>query len=313
MEGDFSILTFVAANMRVSLFVTWTSGIASLIDDKLSHIQATPEEAHAYAKARKEAIARQQDLQLQLDEEKTRLMQEKYKDQIEKKQKEKREKKQKQKEAVVSSKPDEESEGLLQPDEAPEQLPFIVSSDNKAPQRDDATIKKRDSSHVPYSIVTPTTSAGRTWYNPRPLSDKVNPNFPDASILFHQQTARSTFSLLDAHDHIDAGQSISPLQGALNDITKLGRGGTLGAVSWSDGSGAVASPTADSEMSQLKEARIRVFKDLWMKGYFIGSGLKFGADFLVYPGMSSISSLLSVSRSLALQLADALSLSSILS
>lgn len=34
----------------------------------------------------------------------------------------------------------------------------------------------------------------------------------------------------------------------------------------------------------MHRARVEVFKDLWLKGYFMGGGLKFGADFLVYPG-----------------------------
>jgi tRNA-splicing endonuclease subunit Sen34 len=33
-------------------------------------------------------------------------------------------------------------------------------------------------------------------------------------------------------------------------------------------------------------ASCRVFRDLWEKGHFLGSGLKFGGDFLVYPGWS---------------------------
>ena len=31
-------------------------------------------------------------------------------------------------------------------------------------------------------------------------------------------------------------------------------------------------------------SKIKVFEDLWRKGYYMGSGLKFGGDFLVYPG-----------------------------
>lgn len=30
--------------------------------------------------------------------------------------------------------------------------------------------------------------------------------------------------------------------------------------------------------------RYHVFKDLWEKGFFLTSGVKFGGDFLVYPG-----------------------------
>ena len=33
-------------------------------------------------------------------------------------------------------------------------------------------------------------------------------------------------------------------------------------------------------------AKCTVFRDLWDKGYYMGGGLKFGGDFLVYPGIS---------------------------
>jgi len=35
-----------------------------------------------------------------------------------------------------------------------------------------------------------------------------------------------------------------------------------------------------------ERAKCAVFRDLWDKGYYMGGGLKFGGDFLVYPGMS---------------------------
>lgn len=39
--------------------------------------------------------------------------------------------------------------------------------------------------------------------------------------------------------------------------------------------------------SDLNErAKCAVFRDLWDKGCYLGGGLKFGGDFLVYPGMS---------------------------
>lgn len=38
--------------------------------------------------------------------------------------------------------------------------------------------------------------------------------------------------------------------------------------------------------SDLTErAKCAVFRDLWDKGYYMGGGLKFGGDFLIYPGM----------------------------
>jgi len=39
--------------------------------------------------------------------------------------------------------------------------------------------------------------------------------------------------------------------------------------------------------SDLTErAKCAVFRDLWDKGYYMGGGLKFGGDFLIYPGIS---------------------------
>jgi len=34
----------------------------------------------------------------------------------------------------------------------------------------------------------------------------------------------------------------------------------------------------------VERAKCAVFRDLWDKGYYMGGGLKFGGDFLVYPG-----------------------------
>lgn len=36
--------------------------------------------------------------------------------------------------------------------------------------------------------------------------------------------------------------------------------------------------------SLIERAKCAVFRDLWEKGYYMGAGVKFGGDFLVYPG-----------------------------
>lgn len=49
--------------------------------------------------------------------------------------------------------------------------------------------------------------------------------------------------------------------------------------------------------SDLQErARCGVFRDLWEQGYFIGGGIKFGAEYLVYPGQLQLSFPLAVSQ-----------------
>ena len=44
-------------------------------------------------------------------------------------------------------------------------------------------------------------------------------------------------------------------------------------------------PPADDIMSDPeKESRVKVYRDLWERGYTLTSGLKYGADYLVYQG-----------------------------
>ena len=37
-----------------------------------------------------------------------------------------------------------------------------------------------------------------------------------------------------------------------------------------------------------ERAKCAVFRDLWEKGHYMGGGIKFGGDFLVYPGTSCL-------------------------
>lgn len=41
--------------------------------------------------------------------------------------------------------------------------------------------------------------------------------------------------------------------------------------------------------TDLESSRCKLFEDLWRRGFFMGGGLKFGGDFLIYPGQSSFS------------------------
>lgn len=41
-----------------------------------------------------------------------------------------------------------------------------------------------------------------------------------------------------------------------------------------------------------ERAKCGVFRDLWEKGNFMGGGIKFGGDFLVYPGTSRVSAIM---------------------
>lgn len=264
----------IAIHTHTTLLFPINLGIACLVDDKLAHAHPTPDQAEAYAQARKKAITAQQDYALAQDEEKAKLMKEKYKHQIEKRQKEKLAKKEQEQRIANSEQASSDIQGILPAEEPVVDIPVVAEA------KDSAITK--DSSHVPYSIITPTSSDGRPWYKPDPLTSEVDAYQSKLSIS--SQTfpmARSKFFFLDANNHF-MESTISPEEAALNDITKKGQ--VNNGTNWSDGSGVTASSSGDSEMQELKKARIEVFRDLWKNGYFMGSGLKFGADFLVYPG-----------------------------
>lgn len=259
-------------------------GLACLIDDKFAHSHANPDEAAEYADARRRAIAAQQNQALAQEEEKTRLMKEKYKDQIEKRQKERQAKKEQRERIAKLQASQEGNESILLP--AGEEKNVVQSAKVDNVPAGSSQVHKA-SSHMPYSIITPTTSDGRSWYHPDPLSTEVDPLQSQLSFFPTDQQTRSNFFLLDAANHFSTS-TITPERAALNNITKRGHGLMSNGLNWNDGSGLTNSSSStgagDETMVKLKEARVHVYKDLWKKGYFMGSGLKFGADFLVYPG-----------------------------
>ncbi|BGP13870.1 hypothetical protein JCM10213_002508 [Rhodosporidiobolus nylandii] len=69
---------------------------------------------------------------------------------------------------------------------------------------------------------------------------------------------------------------------------------TSASFAWYDpSSSAVTYPTLEEAKaagvwnypaSPVQEARCMVFEDLWRRGFYMGGGLRFGGDFLVYPG-----------------------------
>ncbi|SCV68682.1 BQ2448_803 [Microbotryum intermedium] len=46
----------------------------------------------------------------------------------------------------------------------------------------------------------------------------------------------------------------------------------------------------DYPTNQLQQSRSKVFEDMWSKRHFMGGGLRFGGDFLVYPGSPVVTS-----------------------
>lgn len=58
------------------------------------------------------------------------------------------------------------------------------------------------------------------------------------------------------------------------------------AFSFSDLESAKAAGLWNYPTTPLQAARCLVFEDLWRKGHYMGGGLRFGGDFLIYPGAS---------------------------
>ena len=68
--------------------------------------------------------------------------------------------------------------------------------------------------------------------------------------------------------------------------------------SYSTIEGARAAGVWDYPSDLTERARCGAFKDLWKQGYFMGGGIKFGGEYLVYPGIYCLVTLYStVSRS----------------
>lgn len=55
----------------------------------------------------------------------------------------------------------------------------------------------------------------------------------------------------------------------------------------------------------VQEARCKVFEDLWRKGHYMGGGLRFGGDFLVYPGELCLAPVLIAEADLAVSCVQA--------
>ncbi|KAH9842394.1 tRNA-intron endonuclease catalytic domain-like protein [Rhodofomes roseus] len=68
--------------------------------------------------------------------------------------------------------------------------------------------------------------------------------------------------------------------------------GSSSDLSWYDSQGCTYETVADAQAAGIwtypadlhERAKCRVFRDLWEKGNFMGGGVRFGGDFLVYPG-----------------------------
>ncbi|GAA5931147.1 hypothetical protein JCM3775_004946 [Rhodotorula graminis] len=59
---------------------------------------------------------------------------------------------------------------------------------------------------------------------------------------------------------------------------------SLASATYSTLDAAAAAGVWSYPQTPLQEARCRVFEDLWRRGHYMGGGLRFGGDFLVYPG-----------------------------
>lgn len=109
------------------------------------------------------------------------------------------------------------------------------------------------------ALASPSSSA----LSPIPISTPSTASLPPASSLPYTILIEPSSSSLPWYDPSSASATYDTLEAAKD------------AGLWSY-------PT-----SPVQEARCKVFEDLWRRGFYMGGGIRFGGDFLVYPGSSS--------------------------
>ncbi|GAA5922002.1 hypothetical protein JCM1841_000730 [Sporobolomyces salmonicolor] len=224
--------------------------IAVLVDDPAAHLPPSLAQSTAYAASRAAAIRSQQEASRMYDLEKRKEMEELHRDKIEKKRKEKEAKRKGRDDAEKALEQDDgEVEG--EPAERVKAFEVIVPD----------LVEGEQTTGLPASAPSASTMPSRSAVPTPPRSTSLTPsNLPPTSTL--------PYTIL-----IDPSSS---------------------SYAWyHPSSSAVSYPTIEAAQqagvwnyptNELQEARCRVFEDLWRKGYYMGGGLRFGGDFLVYPG-----------------------------
>ncbi|GAA5978135.1 hypothetical protein JCM10908_004241 [Rhodotorula pacifica] len=231
------------------------NGIAVIVDDRAAHLPPTPDQAESYHASRAAAVRAQQETHHANEQTKKREMEELHRDKIEKRRREK--------EAARRKREEEESERRRAGGE--DLSTFVASSIGTDGQE---TMEISVPALAPGAANTgPPTAAGAassssTGSSPVPVAASAAPSDtkPDLS-------------------HVGYTIIIEPRSDSFAWYEPYGDG-----VSYSTLEAAKDAGVWNYPLNTLQEARCRVFEDLWRRGFYMGGGMRFGGDFLVYPG-----------------------------
>ncbi|GAA5878694.1 hypothetical protein JCM1840_000203 [Sporobolomyces johnsonii] len=226
--------------------------IAVLVDDPAAHLPPSLAQSSAYAASRAAAIRSQQEASRAYDLEKRKEMEELHRDKIEKKRREKEAKRKGREDAERALEQDEgEQEG--------EQAEPVKAFEVRVPDLEEG----KETTGLPASALSTSTSTPSQPAVPSPPapSTSLTPsNLPPTSTLPYTILIDPSSSSYAWYHPSSSSVSYPTIEAAQQ-------------------AGVWNYPT-----NELQEARCRVFEDLWRKGYYMGGGLRFGGDFLVYPG-----------------------------
>lgn len=231
--------------------------LAVVVDDVHTHREPSVEQAAVYADRRLREVKLQQEAHIQQAREKQAQMQAKYGDQIQRKREEKAERRRKAAELNL--------------------VHEIMGGDSPSPPLPEGTatsaVQGSTSSQEEANIQpeqSKTHTAITTTSQPSTLdSDQTSPktgSLPNIPFSIVNETVSSSSS----HPWYVPISRAAPQHFPSSIFTEPRASASI-----------FPFPSASSSM---QIARFRVFEDLWLRGYYMGKGLKFGGDYLCYPG-----------------------------
>ncbi|GAA6016519.1 hypothetical protein JCM8202_006068 [Rhodotorula sphaerocarpa] len=229
------------------------NGLAVLVDDREAHLPPTHAQAESYHASRAAAVQSQQETHYHNEQAKKREMEELHRDKIEKRRREKEEARRKRAEE------DRERRRVAEGEDAEDgvfdtRIDVAVSAlepgaANTGPPAGAATVSSTSSSGDGASTA------------PVPAQPPKDADTrPDLSTFGYTIIIEPRSDSFAWYDPDRQGVSFSSLEAAAS------------AGAWS------------YPQTTLQETRCRVFEDLWRRGFYMGGGMRFGGDFLVYPG-----------------------------
>ncbi|GAA5881986.1 hypothetical protein JCM3774_002563 [Rhodotorula dairenensis] len=228
------------------------NGIAVLVDDRAAHLPPTVEQAAAYHASRAAAVRAQQEAHYANEQAKKREMEELHRDKIEKRRREK--------EAARRKRELDELERRRAAGEE-------VSTELEASSGGQRTMEINVPALAPGAANTgpPSANLGSTTPTnssavPVPASTSLTDTRPDLSNVGYTIIIEPRSDSFPWYDPDRPSVSYSTLEAA-------------------EAAGVWSYP-----QTILQESRCRVFEDLWRRGFYMGGGMRFGGDFLVYPG-----------------------------